>query len=162
MIQCKKSLMRLAERKITTRKGVSGIFCNEMYQPGCTGNFWVAEGTSQPALHKKRACTQVLILYTNILGEDIGDSRKSNNPNALTVPNEKPTYWVQVLLSHWLGRIFVLFSPVSTQAPLNLVVFIFKDNFEIFSLWILMFWILELQLKPKVVELWIGISLIDN
>jgi hypothetical protein len=29
-------------------------------------------------------------------------------------------------------------------------------------LWILMFWILELQLKPKVVELWIGISLIDN
>jgi hypothetical protein len=50
----------------------------------------------------------------------------------------------------------------SDSPPLNLIVFIYKHKFEIFSLWILMFWILELQLNPIVMELGIGISLIDN
>jgi hypothetical protein len=42
----------------------------------------------------------------------------------------------------------------------NLIFFVLEHKFEIFSLWILMFWILELQLKPKM-EQGIRINLIE-
>jgi hypothetical protein len=57
---------------------------------------------------------------------------------------------------------YLFFSHHFQLGPLNLTIFISKHKFEIFSLWLLMFWILELQLKPKVMELGIGINLIDN
>jgi hypothetical protein len=64
---------------------------------------------------------------------------------------------------YFIGSEEYLFFPHHFQlGPLNLIVLIFKHKFEIFSLWLLIFWILELQLKPKVMQLGIGINLIDN
>lgn len=130
-----------------------------MYQPGCIGNFWVAEGTSQPV--------KGLVLrswsYTQISwGKTLGtvENQIIQMPSRFQMKNPPVGSKFYCLIG---SAEYLFFSHhFQDRPPKPNCFFIFKHKFEIFSLWILMFWILELQLKPKVMELGIGISLIDN
>lgn len=112
-------------------------------------------------LHNKRACTEVLFLYIISWGKTLGtiESQIIQIPSPFQMKNSSIGSKFHCLIG---SKEYLFFSHHFQLGPLNLTVFFFKHKFEIFSLWLLMFWILELQLKPKVMELGIGINLIDN
>jgi hypothetical protein len=47
--------------------------------------------------------------YSKHLGKDIGNNRKSNNPNTPTLVKRKKPWvsWVYVSLTHWLSKISI-------------------------------------------------------
>jgi len=101
------------------------------YQPGCSGIFWRAEGTSQPvtistmwknpssALQRKRTWVQALLLYKH-------DPNKKNHIGSLvttirvttTSINLQFTNNFETLITHWYPKIFPMYRNYAQSSHL--------------------------------------------